>query len=538
MPPDASSKTVSPARAPIRWWPAWVILFLAVASIGAIRFWPGFSFQQKNLRTASGCAITVLALLFWVLAFSRMRWRTRLIALGGTVLCIAALAASVRIRGVSGDLLPILDWRVKRQAGGAPLVGSRPPAPKVGAASQPVSSTATNDYPQFLGPFRTGMVEGPALARDWQAHPPELRWRRKIGPAWSGFAINGGLAVTMEQRGEDEAVTCYDLASGDPLWSHADAAHYNTTIAGEGPRATPTIQGNRVFTMGATGLLNCLDLATGNRLWTKNVPEDNQGAFGEWGASCAPLVFSNCVVVSTGAGSGRALAAYNLQNGDRFWAGGNDKASYSSPVLVNVAGLLQILSFNSSRLTAQEPVTGRVLWEYPWPTGHPHIATPLLIESAKILVSSGYGTGSELLRISHAPDGSWSAQRLWKSIRLKSKFANLIHRGGYIYGLDDGILTCLEVSTGRLLWKEGRYGHGQIIGIGDLLLIMAENGEVVMIQASPEAPRELTRFRALSGKTWNPPALAGQQLLVRNDLEAACFTLPLASADSKPASAR
>jgi outer membrane protein assembly factor BamB len=535
---DAPLEPQRSTHVPIRWWPAWLILGLAVVGIGIVRLWPESSFQEKNLRTASGCVFTVALLLIWMVAFSRMRWRIRLLACGATVLCLSGLAASIRIRGVSGDLFPILEWRFKRESNAAAPPAAQAPTAKAQLPTEPIASASTNDYPQFLGLHRTGMVDGLALARDWQAHPPKLRWRRSVGAAWSGFAIKGGRAITMEQRGEDEAVSCYDLTTGEPLWSHLEAAHYNTTIAGEGPRTTPTIEGDRVLTMGATGLLNCLNLATGQQLWMKNVPEDNHGTFGEWGASCSPLLVGERVIVCTGANDGRSLAAYRLDTGARLWTGGSDRASYSSPVLLNVASVPQILSFNSSRLTAHDPATGAVLWEHPWPTGHPHIATPVLIEPDKILVSSGYGTGSELLRVSHGSDASWTVQRLWKSNRLKSKFTNLIYCGGYIYGLDDGILTCLEAATGRLLWKEGRYGHGQIIGAGELLLIMAENGEVVMIQASPDAPRELTRFKALSGKTWNPPAIAGQHLLVRNDLEAACFTLPLAVADHSPALAR
>lgn len=517
-----------PVRAAIRWWPAKLLLLLAGASITAIRFWPGLSFQERNLQTASACVITLVAMLVWAMAFSRMSRRARILTCGGAVAGVAVLATSVRIRGVSGDLLPILEWRYKnRPPSAAPP--PNPPALAKASSSPSPAPAAISSYPQFLGPERNGWVTGPALGANWHAHPPEQRWQRTLGPAWSGFAIQGELAVTMEQRGDDEAVTCYDLASGQLRWSHTDPAHYHTTIAGEGPRTTPTIQGERVLTMGATGLLNCLELATGRRIWVQNVPEDNQGSVGEWGVSCSPLVVGNRVVVCTGAGDGRALAAYNLENGNRLWTGGTDKASYSSPVLANLGGSLQILSFNSRHVTAHDPDTGQVLWEHPWPSGHPHIATPLLIPPNKVLVSSGYGTGSELLQVGPGTNAPWHPQRLWKSNRLKSKFANLIRSGDYVYGLDDGILACLELATGRLCWKEGRYGHGQIIGTGQLLLIMAENGEVVLVQASPEAPRELTRFRALPGKTWNPPALAGRNLLVRNDLEAACYTLPVAA---------
>ena len=239
--------------------------------------------------------------------------------------------------------------------------------------------------------------------------------------------------------------------SGKLLWSHSDSAHYQTTIAGEGPRTTPTLDGDCAFTMGATGLLNCLELSTGRSLWVKDVPKDNQGGIGDWGVSCSPLVYSNLVVVTTGAADNRSLAAYDRRTGERVWTGGRDGASYSSPVTLTIAGVPQILIFNSSRVTAHDPGNGMVLWEHPWPTGHPHIATPLALDSDRILVSSGYGTGCELLQIKRSAEDHWAAQRLWKSNRLKSKFANLIHRDGHIFGLDDGILVCLEAATGQLV---------------------------------------------------------------------------------------
>lgn len=533
---------VPPPRLSPRWWPFTLIVLLAALAIAVIRVWPGYSFQEKNIRTVGITVITLFLLMAWALFLSRMRWRTRFLTVGVAVLLLGLAAASLRIRGVSGDLLPILEWRFQRH----PIESLDSPAPAGAAKPEAISivPASTNDYPQYLGPHRTGVVDGPALRSDWHTDPPQLRWRQPIGPAWSGFAIRGERAITMEQRGESELVTCYDLASGALLWTHAEAAHYHTTIAGEGPRTTPTVEGDRVLAMGATGLLNCLDLATGSVRWRKDVPRDNQGAVGEWGVSCSPLVFGDLVIVTTGAGDGRALVAYRLADGERVWSGGNHRASYSSPVAVTLAGVPQILSFNAARVSAHAPADGQVLWEHPWPSGHPHITVPLAVEQDRVLVSSGYGVGSELLQVSQSPAEAgpgamlassssppspapalWRVQRVWKSNRLKSKFANLIHRGDHIYGLDDGILVCLDAATGRLVWKEGRYGHGQIIASGDLLLIMAENGDVVLVEAAPEELKELARFQALSGKTWNPPALAGRVLLVRNDQEAACFTL-------------
>jgi outer membrane protein assembly factor BamB len=177
---------------------------------------------------------------------------------------------------------------------------------------------------------------------------------------------------------------------------------------------------------------------------------------------------------------------------------------------------------------AHDVVSGKVLWDYPWPGGHPHIAIPVILPGDRVLVTSGYGTGSELLQIKKDADDKWSATRIWKSIRLKAKFTNVVYRDGFIYGLDDGILVCLDAADGSLRWKEGRYGHGQVILTGSLLLVSDEGGDIVLVEPVPAEPRELTRFTALHGKTWNPPALAGEYLVVRNDKEAACYRLPIA----------
>jgi outer membrane protein assembly factor BamB len=259
------------------------------------------------------------------------------------------------------------------------------------------------------------------------------------------------------------------------------------------------------------------------------VPSENGGEVGEWGVSCSPLIVDQNVIVTTGASDGKSLAAYRLNDGGLVWAGGKDRASYSSPTVGLFDGLPQILVFNSRSVAAHDPQNGIVLWEYPWPAGHPHIATPLVLTNNQVIVSSGYGIGSELIQITHRPNETWKAERRWKSNRLKSKFANLIYKDSYVYGLDDGILVCLDAASGQLKWKEGRYGHGQMLLTGNLLFIMAENGDAVLLEPAPEQPRELTRFPALHGKTWNPPALAGEYLLVRNDQEAACYWLAATS---------
>lgn len=520
------TKDLGPGRSnavpqPVRWWPAAVILFLFAGALFWVWTRYGINRQERNIATAIAGIVTFALLLIWFLFFSRARTVVRWLAFFGVVAAMALTGSLFRIRGVTGDLVPVLEWRWQKKR--LQSVATT----RVDPSTRAILSS-THDYPQFLGPERTGILRGPALARDWKARPPEQIWRRAVGPAWSGFAVVGNLAITQEQRGDDEMVVGYDLHTGEPRWAHADKAHYHTTIAGEGPRATPTVVSNRVYAMGATGILNCLELATGQLVWSKDVVQDNHSRTNEWGMSCSPLVVEDAVVVSVGGKNGRSLVAYHKETGALVWAGGNDGAGYSSPVLATLAGARQVLIFNSGGVAAHAVDSGEVLWSYPWTRNHPHVAQPVVLPNDQLLVASGYGTGAELLQIRNGE--AWSATKVWKSIRLKPKFANVIYLDGCIYGLDDGVMVCVDAANGELKWKEGRYGHGQVILVGKLLLVMAERGDVVLLEPVPNEHRELTRFTAFHDKTWNPPALAGEYLLVRNDKEAACYRLPLADA--------
>ena len=530
-PPPPTSAAPSSGRRPIRWWPVIVILALLALVILYFRVIREDSQQWRNIYTMETCIAGVALLLLWVVFLSRLPWRIRCLIFGSVVALIALTGALFRIHGVTGDLLPLFRFRWARPLP-TPVSSAPNPVPVpggvIGTPTAAGAVASTNSYPQFLGPNRNATLpQGPNLARDWTAQPPSKLWRQPIGAAWSGFAVAGNRAVTMEQRGDDELTVCYEFLTGTVLWSHADAARYFTVIAGEGPRTTPAITGDKVVALGATGILNCLDLVTGKPVWTRNILTENQCGQPSWGVAGSPLVLGDLVIVNPGGRNGRSLVAYRLATGEFAWGGGDDDASYSSPCAATLGGVPQVLMFNHHAVFGHDAGTGEVLWRHSWDSSQPHVALPLVLEGERVLVSSGYGVGSELLQIKRDPAGKFTAQRLWKSNRFKAKFNNPVARDGYVYGLDDGILACLEVATGELKWKDGRDGHGQCILVRDLLLLTAENGEVLLLDPVPTGRRELTRFRALDGKTWNPPALVGDVLLVRNDQEAACYRLPL-----------
>jgi outer membrane protein assembly factor BamB len=499
------------------------VLILAV--VGGCLAWTWLrdvgSTQHKVVPTFPIVFFGTAALVVWLVLLSRLPGRARLaIALG--VAAVAGLGLLLlEIKGVDGNLVPIVGYR---------WAGERLFDDATGSSSE-ATAPGPHDYPQFYGPGRRASLPGPALDPDWSRRPPRELWRRTVGEGWASLAVVGQAAVTHEQRGEDEVVARYDLGTGRQVWIHAHHAPFNTTVGGSGPRTTPSIDDGRVYVLGATGVLSCLDLEDGRRLWSRNVLRDHGAGQPDWGMASSPLVAGELVMVQLG-NRGNGLAAYDRTTGEPAWRVGHDSGTYTSPLLATVAGLEQVLVVYHTFVIGHDPVTGEILWQHEWPNpGGERVTMPLVIGDDRLLVSAGYGVGSRMLRLARTEAGL-EAELVWESRRLKSKFAPMVFHEGVVYGLDDGVLVALDPETGERLWKRGRYGHGQLIRVGNVLLVQAENGDVVLVAARPDEHRRLASLSALPGKTWNPPALSGQVLLVRNDREAAAFELPVGREES------
>src|SRR5207245_10989052 len=300
------------------------------------------------------------------------------------------------------------------------------------------------------------------------------------------------------------------------------------TMGGAGPRATPTIAEGRVYALGATGILDCLDAATGQRVWSRDTLKENGLPNLVFGKSCSPLVFDHLVVVTGGLTNASTLLAYNRNDGSPLWRAGTDKASFRRPTVPTLCGRRQIVSVNAGSVTAHDLADGRILWEYSWAGDKwPKCAQPVLLDGDRIFLSASFNAGCALLQIKAQADGRLSVTENWKSRIMKSEFSNLVARDGFLYGLDDVILACVELATGARKWKDGRYGHSQVLLVGGVLLVQTEAGPVVLVEANPSAYREIAKINALSSKTWNVPALAGEYLLLRNDQEAVCYRLAI-----------
>lgn len=502
----------------IRWWPAATILVLALGYLSWVWLGDAPSNQDRVIRTFPGLFFGAVLLLLWLLFFSRLPGRRRLMLFAGVVVAAVLFFALFHIEGVSGNLVPIVrpKWEAARDFGAT-----------VEAAQAGVTAPGPYDYPQFYGPRRDGTVTGVRLAADWEVRPPREVWRHDVGEGWSSFAVVGEAAVTQELRGEQEVVVRYELETGRTVWVHAYDALFATTIGGSGPRATPVIADGRVFALGALGDLTALDLDDGSLVWSENVVRAHGSEVPQWGVASSPLVVGDLVVVQPGwTTAGASLVAYRRDDGRLAWKAGEHRGSFSSPYLATVAGRPQIVIVNQESVDAHDPETGEVLWTTPWPGGEPKVSMPLALGADTLLVSSGYGIGSRLLRITDG-GGALAVEDVWESRRLKSKFANMVLHEGTVYGLDDGVMTAIDPATGERRWKGGRYGHGQFLLVGGLLLVQTEKGPVVLVAADPDEHRELGHLPALEGKTWNPPALSGRYLLLRNNEEAVCYELPL-----------
>jgi outer membrane protein assembly factor BamB len=351
-------------------------------------------------------------------------------------------------------------------------------------------------------------------------------WRRPIGPGWSSFAVRGDLLYTQEQRGSDEVVACYKVSTGEPVWRHRDAARFWESNAGAGPRATPTLSNGRVYTFGATGILNALDARNGAAVWSRNAASDTGIKVPGWGFASSPLVVDDVVVVAA-AGE---LAAYDLATGDRRWFGPAGGAGYSSPHLLTIHGVAQILLMSGAGAISVAPADGTLLWEYPWRSGV-RIVQPALTSDGDVLMSANFGEGHGMRRIAVAHGhGGWTVEERWTSVGLKPYFNDFVVHKGHAFGFDDSILACIDLKDGQRQWKGGRYGNGQLVLLPDqdLLLVLSEEGGLALVGAAADQLRELARFPAIEGKTWNHPVLVGDVLLVRNGQEMAAFRLSLA----------
>ena len=426
-----------------------------------------------------------------------------------------------------------------------------------------LKNTTEFDFPKFLGPHENATVDVLTLD-DWKLHRPEYVWKQPIGDGWSGFSVVNGYAITQEQRGDQECVTCYDVVNGNILWIHkAERRHEDLTGMGKpGPRATPTIHQGNVYAMSATGVLDCLDGSDGTTLWSADVPElvgisqkystnstgnvySEENSTLAWGRSASPLIYKDLVIVPGGSirpadenfedskSKAATLLAFDKSTGEVVWRGGNRMIAYGTPAVATLHGKEQIVLIAEDHAVGHDPKTGAELWAFAWP-GQSNMAancsqvTP--ISESQLLFSKGYGEGGELVNVLLDNEtGDYSVVSVKKDRRiLKTKLTSPVIHDGHLYSLSDGFLECVAIEGLKRQWKKrGRFGNGQLLLVGDKLLVHSESGVLHLVRANPNSYQEIDKIKTIEGVCWNTICLYKDLLLVRSELEAACLRIPV-----------
>ena len=545
----------------------WMLLVFLVMQLVMRTVWePAAGPALLNLITAAQILLSSILILIWWFFFSPFSMKSVLYVGLPVLVCLVAWLGSIQKVDFDGDMA--INFRYRWEKSG--IDQFREFQQNAVSAStetiEEVEQFSPEDMPAYRGINRDGVVIGPPIRKDWESNPPQELWRHPCGGGYSSFSIVDPVLITMEQRDDDEAVVCYEIATGREFWEHRYPGYFNA-LGGPGPRSTPTIHNNAVYSFGCYGDLFCLDLKTGDVRWHVNVLQQFQLPTTTWGMTSSPLIHEGKVIVNIGGlkdpekamadQTGNALVAYGLEQGELIWHGdglpepnrelnefltgstaiegieGVTIPGYSSPMLATLGGMEQILNFDGCALRGHDLATGVQLWKFPFTAGdYINVAQPIVFGNDQVLISSGYGTGTSMLSVQKDGD-SWKVQEDWHSTRLRSKFSSPVLFDGYVYGLDEGIMVCIDPQNGKRLWKgrrsglRGRYGHGQMLLVDDHIVALTETGELVLIEPSPEELKVLgtTKVLADDEKTWNPLTIAYGKAYVRNALEVACYDL-------------
>lgn len=495
-----------------------VLFFVAIAAV---------LFSQRSVSMGGMLLAVALPYLLYSTVITLVvtipfAWRTRKWLLAIVLILCAGVFCAQRVDEIGGDLYPVVSWRWQMTGAqrseniGAPTIQQTAELPDV---------ITPDDWCDFLGQGRKNTVTNLTFSTDWSTPPREV-WRQPIGPGWSSFIGVGDYLFTQEQRGEAELVTCYRADTGAPVWQQGETVLFDDAM-GLGPRATPVFHEGRLYTQGATGLLQCLDAATGELLWKRQLTEDGDTGIPAFAFASSPLVVDGLVVAFTAGSEGKSVIAYHRETGEIAWSTGPKDDGYASPQLSTVVDTPQILITSNFGMQGIAAENGTVLWKHAWDIErNPRCVQPAVWKGEYVLFGGTGTSGSRLLHVTRTDD-SWNVEEAWSQKKFGPYFNNgILYRDNY-YGYDDVRLACIAIETGERAWTGDRYG-GQLIFIEamEMLLVLSERGDLALVRAVPDRFEEVARFKALYGKTWNHPIIHHGKLYVRNSEEAVCFELP------------
>ena len=379
-------------------------------------------------------------------------------------------------------------------------------------ASEALAQTAAL-WPQWRGPNRDGISKETGLLKQWPTEGPALVWKATgAGRGYSSFSISDGKLFTMGLRGDREFVVAFDVATGQEAWATPHGSAFRND-RGDGPRGTPTVDGDRVYALGGNGDLSALEVKTGKVVWSKNVLKEFGGSNITWGISESPLVLGNKVLVNPG-GPNASIVALSKADGSVIWKSQSDKAGYSSGIPVEINGATQVVFFTSARAVGLDAKDGRLLWDYARPANNvANVATPI-VRANRVFISSDYGTGGGVVEIK--PDNK--AEEIWFTKDMRNHHSSSVLIGDYLYGFSSAILTAVKFDTGEIAWRDRSVGKGSLVYADGNLYCFSENGVVGLVEATPTGYKEKGRFRIPQDSlpTWTHPVVAGGRLYLRD----------------------
>jgi outer membrane protein assembly factor BamB len=461
-------------------------------------------------------------------------------------LLVAVVAALVgfgawnvlRSEGVTGKFDPTFAWRWTMSAeekfnakiNQESKDSTSPASPSSLALADSIKLTpiglSTSPWPAFRGASRDGKYPGMTIDEDWEKSPPKLLWQISVGPGWGSFSSANNLLFTQEQRGDKEAVVCLSAETGERVWIYEYASRFEESVAGAGPRGTPTIANEGLFSLGANGILSCLVANAGTKIWERDLQVDADRKPPMWGFSSSPLVVDGIVIVHAGGSGNKGLLAYDAKTGEPRWSTASGNHSYSSPQIATFDGVSGVLMETNSGLQFVNAKDGSTIWQFDSVTPNYRTLQPLVIGNS-VLLATTLGSGTQSILVSRDGD-KWNLKEEWASRDMKPDFNDFVDHEGSLYGFDGNIFGCINLADGKRRWKKGRYGNGQVLLLpdADQMLITSEQGELVLLKTDMTKLVELAKFQAISGKTWNHSMMLGNRVYMRNGEEAACYSLP------------
>lgn len=447
----------------------------------------------------------------------RRRSRSTLWVLGPILLVLVGLLSWRSVVDLVRQLRFVSDTQLLKELAEKPL-----PTASAAPAAAPAKEGLT-EWPQWRGPNRDGVSPETGLLVVWPAEGPKELWRAKTGVGYSCVAVSRGRVYTLVQDGDSEAVVCWEADTGKELWRFKYPCEYVNDF-GSGPRSTPTVGGEHVWTVGATGIFHCLKAETGQKEWRHDLLEEFKADNLRWGVSFSPLIEGDLVITNPGGPNGNSIVAFDKRTGKVAWHALDDLAGYSSPMAVTMAGKRQLIVFTGKNLVSVSPQDGKLFWSYPWETSYDcNIATPIAVGDY-LFISSGYGKGCALLKVSGKGD-TVEVQRVYEHNRMCNHFSSSVYFKEHIYGFNDAVLTCLDFRTGKALWKESGFRKGSLTIADGHLFILGEDGKLALATATPDRYEEKARFRFSGNRCWTVPVVANGKLYVRDEETLVCYDI-------------